>query len=112
MTIYDEILQGDFTVDSEIWGGSGMDCREGCAACCIVVSISSPIPGMPGGKPAGMPCVQLTADKRCSLFGKPERPKVCLGLQPSKEMCGESSEEAYTYLENLEEWTRPTGTRE
>ncbi|HNM56919.1 MAG TPA: YkgJ family cysteine cluster protein, partial [Thauera aminoaromatica] len=24
-----------------------MDCRPGCAACCIAPSISSPIPGMP-----------------------------------------------------------------
>ncbi|HNF77692.1 MAG TPA: YkgJ family cysteine cluster protein, partial [Thauera aminoaromatica] len=26
-----------------------MDCRPGCAACCIAPSISSPIPGMPHG---------------------------------------------------------------
>ena len=30
-----------------------MNCREGCGACCIAPSISSPIPGMPHGKPAG-----------------------------------------------------------
>ena len=34
-------------------------CRTGCGACCIAPSISSPIPGMPDGKPAGVPCVQL-----------------------------------------------------
>ena len=39
-------------------------CRSGCAACCIAPSISSPIPGMPHGKPAGVRCVQLTADLR------------------------------------------------
>jgi hypothetical protein len=39
-----------------------MECRIGCAACCIALPISSPIPGMPDGKPAGVRCVQLTAD--------------------------------------------------
>ncbi|MGO2368564.1 MAG: YkgJ family cysteine cluster protein, partial [Serratia sp. (in: enterobacteria)] len=29
-----------------------MDCRADCGACCIAPSISSPIPGMPNGKPA------------------------------------------------------------
>ncbi|MCF5019628.1 YkgJ family cysteine cluster protein, partial [Pseudomonas lactis] len=29
-----------------------MKCREGCGACCIAPSISSPLPGMPQGKPA------------------------------------------------------------
>ena len=26
-----------------------MECRPGCGACCVAISISSPIPGMPGG---------------------------------------------------------------
>ena len=30
-----------------------MECRTDCGACCIAPSISSPIPGMPQGKPAG-----------------------------------------------------------
>ncbi|NYZ53719.1 YkgJ family cysteine cluster protein, partial [Escherichia coli] len=29
-----------------------MECRPGCGACCTAPSISSPIPGMPDGKPA------------------------------------------------------------
>ncbi|HLV28200.1 MAG TPA: YkgJ family cysteine cluster protein, partial [Burkholderiaceae bacterium] len=29
-----------------------MDCRPHCGACCTAPSISSPIPGMPQGKPA------------------------------------------------------------
>jgi Fe-S-cluster containining protein len=49
-----------------------MECRTGCGACCIAPSISSPIPGMPHGKPAGVRCVQLTNDDRCAIFGKPE----------------------------------------
>ena len=44
----------------------------GCGACCIAPSITSPIPGMPHGKPAGIPCVQLDEDFGCRLFGKPE----------------------------------------
>ncbi|GIO13025.1 zinc/iron-chelating domain-containing protein [Cohnella xylanilytica] len=84
-----------------------MECRPGCAACCIVVSISSPIPGMPEGKPAGVRCVQLTADNRCGLFGRPERPAVCGSLPASLEMCGTSNEEAFENLRRLEEATRP-----
>ncbi len=84
-----------------------MDCRPGCAACCIAPSISSPIPGMPGGKPAGMRCVQLDEAKRCRLFGQPERPAVCRQLQPSPEMCGASTAEALVWLTKLERDTRP-----
>ncbi|NLL05825.1 MAG: YkgJ family cysteine cluster protein [Clostridiaceae bacterium] len=84
-----------------------MECRIGCAACCIVVSISSPIPGMPQGKPAGVRCVQLTDDNKCKLFGKNERPAVCLSLKPSHEMCGTENSYAYSYLEVLENSTKP-----
>ena len=84
-----------------------MDCRPGCAACCIAPSISSPIPGMPQGKPAGVPCVQLTAELRCALFGRPERPAVCGSLQPSPAMCGDSREQAMRWLGQLEETTLP-----
>jgi len=84
-----------------------MDCRPGCAACCIAISISSPLPGLPGGKPAGVPCPHLTADLRCALYGLAERPAVCVGLRPLPEMCGDSREEALAYLTRLEEATRP-----
>jgi uncharacterized protein len=84
-----------------------MECRAGCAACCIVVSISSPIPGMPGGKPAGVRCYQLTQDNRCKLFGRAERPAVCIGLKPSDEMCGSTNEYAHSFLASLEEATKP-----
>ncbi len=84
-----------------------MECRIGCGACCIAPSISSPIPGMPGGKPAGVRCVQLTDDNRCKLFGKPERPGVCGALRPSEEMCGHSREEALVHLNFLERMTKP-----
>ena len=84
-----------------------MDCRPHCAACCIAPSISSPIPGMPQGKPAGVPCVQLTAELRCALFGRPERPAVCGSLQPSPAMCGDSREQAMRWLGHLEHETSP-----
>jgi hypothetical protein len=84
-----------------------LDCRPGCAACCIAPTISSAVPGMPGGKPAGAPCVQLTAEGQCSLFGRPERPAVCASLRPSREMCGSSREEALAYLAGLEAATAP-----
>jgi len=84
-----------------------MLCRIGCAACCIAPSISSEIPGMPSGKPAGVRCVQLDQNNLCMLFDKPERPSVCAGLRPSTEMCGNSCEEAYAYLEELEKATAP-----
>jgi hypothetical protein len=86
-----------------------MDCRIGCGACCIAPSISSPIPGMPEGKPAGVRCVQLTDDNRCKLFGRPERPPVCVSLRPNGEMCGNSDAEALHFLAKLERATTPNG---
>jgi uncharacterized protein len=65
--------------------------------------------GHPVGKPAGVRCVQLTLENRCRIFGKPERPGVCVNLNPTREMCGESFEDAYLYLEALENATAPGG---
>ena len=62
---------------------------------------------MPGGKPAGVRCVQLTPDNRCRLFGKPERPAVCVSLRPSEEMCRSSAEKALAGLVWLEAETTP-----
>jgi len=84
-----------------------MDCRAACGACCIAPSINSPIPGMPHGKPAGIPCVQLDDAHRCRLFGKPERPAFCASLRPDVGMCGASREEAMDELGMLERMTAP-----
>jgi len=73
-----------------------MQCRPGCGACCIAPSISSL------GKPAGATCPHLTADLRCGIFGRPERPACCGGLQPSAEMCGADRQQALAYLAQLE----------
>jgi hypothetical protein len=62
---------------------------------------------MPQGKPAGARCVQLDAQERCRLFGHPERPAVCLSLQPSPEMCGKSREQVLTWLRSMELLTAP-----
>lgn len=86
-----------------------MECRPGCAACCIAPSISSPIPGMPHGKPAGVPCVQLLPDLRCALFGQPERPAVCVSLRPTESMCGADRAAALRHLNALELATAPRG---
>lgn len=82
-------------------------CRPGCGACCTSPSITSPIPGMPNGKPAGVRCVQLADDNRCKIFGRPERPAFCGGLQPAADMCGDSREAAMIWLTNLERATAP-----
>ncbi len=79
-----------------------MECREKCGACCIVPSISSSIPGMPQGKPAGVRCVQLTDDYRCKIFDNPERPKVCAGFMAEELFCGKSREDAFVILGELE----------
>ena len=84
-----------------------MDCRRDCGACCTAPSITSPIPGMPQGKPAGVPCVQLDDALRCRLFGRPERPAFCASLRPGPEMCGSSRADALERLAALEAATLP-----
>ena len=83
-----------------------MDCRPGCGACCVAPSIS-PCPALPDGKPAGARCPHLTADLRCALFGRSERPAVCSSLRPHAEMCGGSAAEALATLAAWERQTRP-----
>lgn len=84
-----------------------MQCRTGCAACCIAPSISSPSPKHPQGKAAGEPCQHLLPDWRCELFAKPERPAVCNTLTPTIEMCGIHRSDALSYLNWLEKATCP-----
>jgi hypothetical protein len=62
---------------------------------------------MPGGKPAGVACVQLTADRCCRLYGDPRRPAFCSGLKPSPEMCGDTPEAALAWIAGLEALTLP-----
>jgi hypothetical protein len=60
---------------------------------------------MPGGKPAGVRCVQLDDDQNCRIFGHPSRPAVCASLKPSTEMCGDNREQAMMFLQRLESLT-------
>lgn len=84
-----------------------MECRPDCGACCIAPSISTPIPGMPNGKPANTRCIQLSKENRCQIFGSSLRPAVCSGLQARRDMCGDHRQQAMTYLIELEAATAP-----
>lgn len=79
-----------------------MKCRDHCGACCIAPSISSPIPGLPNGKPAGMPCIHLAPDFRCLIYNHPDRPKVCTDFKADPDVCGTSRDEAMILLTSLE----------
>lgn len=83
-----------------------MECRIGCGACCIAPSISSPIPGMPNGKPAGVRCIHLSKDNLCTIFAHPDRPKVCADFEADAEVCGTSRQQALILLTALEEATQ------
>jgi Fe-S-cluster containining protein len=79
-----------------------MQCRIGCGACCIAPSISSAIPLHPFGKPAGVRCLHLDNENKCSIFLLPSRPLVCSGFQATKDACGSTKEEAMTILSEWE----------
>ncbi|MEM7099318.1 MAG: YkgJ family cysteine cluster protein [Pseudomonadota bacterium] len=79
-----------------------MECRRGCGACCIAPSISSPIPGMPAGKPAGVRCVNLLDDQRCGVWNLPERPRVCAEFKPESWLCGTNKSQALDTITWLE----------
>jgi Fe-S-cluster containining protein len=83
-----------------------MECRPGCGACCIAPSISSPIPGMPVGKPAGVRCLHLSLDMLCAIFGQASRPAVCGQFKAEPEVCGSSQEEA---IRLIGWWEQATG---
>ena len=65
------------------------------------------MPGYPHGKLAHVRCPHLTADIRCALFGRPERPSVCRDLQPQPEMCGNDTADAFAILADWEQLTAP-----
>jgi uncharacterized protein len=79
-----------------------MDCRKDCGACCIAPSISSPIPGMPHGKPAGVACIHLTEDLHCGIFNSPSRPEVCGKFMAETIVCGKNRDDALRILSDLE----------
>lgn len=82
-----------------------MSCRSGCGACCIAPSLSSNIPGMRSGKPAGVRCVHLSPEYRCLIYDDPGRPAVCASFPAMEEHCGTTRAEALRLLEELERAT-------
>ena len=83
-------------------------CRPGCGACCIAPSITSSIPGMPQGKPAGVPCLQLDAQGLCMLFDQPSRPDVCRRFKATEQVCGTDKLQALQLINALEIATSPS----
>ncbi len=81
-----------------------IDCKK-CGACCIAPSITTAMPNMPNGKPAGIRCANLTNENLCRLYGRPERPAFCCGWKPAPEVCGESFAQAMKNLAVLEKDT-------
>ncbi len=79
-----------------------MQCRPGCGACCSEISIASGFFGMPDGKPAGLVCVHLMEDLRCSLFDDSRRPACCVAFAAEPTICGSTREQAQTNLRYLE----------
>lgn len=85
-----------------------MKCRKQCGACCIAPSITSKLPLMPKGKPAGVPCIHLDEEYLCKIFNSPERPKVCSAFQAEESICGENRDMAMATLTYLEGATIPS----
>jgi hypothetical protein len=84
-----------------------MQCRPGCGACCIAISIHQPYYGMPGGKPAGVPCTHLDAAMHCVLFHDARRPTVCNDFAAERAFCGDTREQALLRLAQLEVQSTP-----
>jgi len=60
---------------------------------------------MPEGKPAGVWCQHLLPDRRCRIYGKPERPAVCASFPVMAEHCGADRDEAMALLAEMERLT-------
>lgn len=80
-----------------------MECNQ-CGGCCVEISISSFIPGMPNGKKAGERCIHLV-DSLCSLFGQVTRPLVCSSFQANADICGTTYEESAKKIQWYERQT-------
>jgi len=81
-----------------------MNCHQSCGACCIAPHISSPLPNMPKGKPAGVRCVNLDSQNLCTVYE--DRPHVCRAFSPDVSTCGHDFEEAMRLIGALEEATK------
>ena len=63
---------------------------------------------MPGGKPAGVRCVNLDERNFCRVWGTPEYPPVCRDFHAEPIACGGSTAEALVLLTVMEHETMPT----
>ncbi|EAQ99137.1 YkgJ family cysteine cluster protein [Congregibacter litoralis] len=80
-----------------------MNCRKGCGACCIAPSITSPLPGMPEGKPANTPCVNLDMSTySCGIWGSSRYPAVCEQFTAQEDVCGDSRQDALKLIGDME----------
>nr|WP_271274625.1 YkgJ family cysteine cluster protein [Aliamphritea hakodatensis] len=84
-----------------------MQCRPGCGACCIAPHISSAIPGMPEGKPAGVRCINLDAGNNCLIWQRDDYPLVCQDFTAHREHCADNRLQALQILTRMEDETRP-----
>ncbi|WP_027859838.1 YkgJ family cysteine cluster protein [Marinobacterium jannaschii] len=85
-----------------------MQCRPGCAACCIAPSINIPLPGMPQGKPAGVACANLIPETGfCRIWESDSYPEPCRQFRAMPEHCGESRQQALRLIGLLESETAP-----
>lgn len=62
---------------------------------------------MPNGKPAGVRCVNLADDNACQVHNAENYPPICRRLQASEDMCGQTAEEAFAIITEMELLTRP-----
>jgi len=84
-----------------------MQCRSGCAACCIEPSIVEALPNMPFGKPAGEACANLDKGSlRCLIWGEENYPNLCKSFRPEPQFCGTSRDEALQILRFVESATK------
>jgi hypothetical protein len=56
---------------------------------------------MAHGKPAGVRCIHLLEDYKCSIYNDPGKPKVCSDFIAEPEFCGLGREEAMEILYSL-----------
>lgn len=85
-----------------------MKCRKGCAACCIYTTITSPLPGMPEGKPRGVPCINLDMNTlMCRIWNTDIYPEFCKKFVAQADCCGNSREEANRLIEEMDKATTP-----
>jgi len=84
-----------------------IQCRKGCGACCIFISISSPLPNHPYGKKSSETCTNLDLENMtCTLWNTPDFPDICRRFQAVKWICGDNFMEAAKNIQELERLTR------